>query len=77
MNATFQLMLSTDGRASFATPIFKDPPELFSSLASNSFVGIGFDGGSQDTGMAADVREFLISNGLEVPPVSTYRIDGR
>ena len=39
------------------------------------FIKIGFDGG-RDTGLSADVGEFLLNNGSDLPPVNIYRIDG-
>ena len=72
---TFQLILSTDGRVSFAAFIFENPSSLF-FFARFSFVKVGFDGG-RHTGQSADVGGFLRDNNLDLPPVSVYRIDGK
>ena len=75
MNDTFQLVLSTDGKRSFAAFLF-NAPQVFSSLwERDDSIGAGFDGG-RSTGMSADVKEFLISNGMQLAPFSLYRIDG-
>ena len=79
-NDTFQLVLSTDGKRSFAAFIFNAPqvftPYLTRPGDPDDFdVGAGFFG-ARSTGEFADVEAFLIDSDLSLPPFSLYRIDG-
>ena len=72
---TFQLIISTDGRASFAVFAYSDPGELFTVLEEDPDAAIGFDAG---TGMSgADFGQFLLRSGRHLEAAYIFRIDGK
>ncbi len=81
---SFQLVLSTDGKNSFASFVYSDPETIFSNVLEPELdedyplieveASIGFDGGEGTLG--ADFGLFLKRNNRPLTAVNTFRIDG-
>ncbi len=80
---TFQLVISTDGRVSFAAFIYINPAVVFSNIHKPEeeengdlrvSAAIGFD--ADERSLAADFGLFLLRNNRTLETVNIFRIDG-
>lgn len=76
MQVTFQLVITTNGLASFATFIYHNNDAISSYIDSySSLLNIGFDAGLEFDGFA-DFGTFVLNNGLALEVTNIFRIDG-
>lgn len=76
IHESFQVVISTDGRLSFAALIYEDPEAISSYLNSNmDLVRIGFDGGSGGAG-SADLGEYILNSRSMLESTNIFRIEG-
>ena len=75
IHENFQLVISTDGRLSFAALIYEDPETIVSHLVSSmGLIQIGFDGGSGGAG-SADLGDYILRRSM-LESTNVFRIEG-
>ena len=76
---TFQLVLSTDGQASFAAFVYDSPETILSHLNEFSNSRIGFDVGllSPSSVASVDIGLLVEDSNLTFTSTNIYRIDGK
>ena len=70
---SIQLIISTNGKISFAAFVYFNPAVVLSNIWD---IAIGFDGGRKLGYSSADFGEFLLRKGA-LDEVNIFRIDGR
>ncbi len=84
LQGSIQLILSTDGKNSFASFAYEDPNAIYSNIINPDLdektaeIGveavIGFDGGERSSG--ADFGQYLNRSNQSLQAIHTFRIDG-